>query len=174
MEIAFIALGMVIALTSLALWQLTGTIDAQWATTGITIGAIMALFGVISLLRKDVPRGDERTRKLGRVRDVMVVALGSRCNLVAVPAGQQRHHPGERVRGAGGGTGDAPGHRRGVQRLLPVEGRYGMIWLSWELVIDLVAIQVIWAITAGAIAAPLIWYEARKRTCRAALTRGTA
>jgi hypothetical protein len=65
LEIAFTALGMVIALTSLALWQLTGAFDAQWAVTGMIIGAVLALFGVISLLRKDVPRGDERTRKLG-------------------------------------------------------------------------------------------------------------
>lgn len=64
-EIVFMALGAVIALASLALWQITGTIDTQWAATGIIIGGVMAVFGIAGLLRKDVPRGDERTRKLG-------------------------------------------------------------------------------------------------------------
>jgi len=64
-EIAFLALGTVIALASLALWQITGTIDTQWAATGIIIGGIMAVSGIAGMLRKDVPRGDERTRKLG-------------------------------------------------------------------------------------------------------------
>ncbi len=37
-----------------------------------------------------------------------------------------------------------------------------MIWLSLELIVDIAAIQAGGAIIAGAVAAPLLWYAARK------------
>lgn len=58
------AFGLIIALASLALWQLSGTIDAQWAIAGFVIGGIMVLFGLAGIVRKDVPRIDERTKRL--------------------------------------------------------------------------------------------------------------
>jgi hypothetical protein len=65
LEIVIVASGAIIALSSLVLWPSTAENVLPWAATSIIIGGIMILFGVVRLLQREEPRGDERTRKLG-------------------------------------------------------------------------------------------------------------
>ena len=66
-EIAFVVLGLILALWTFLLWPsvIANKSDAQWAVMCIVLGGIMVLFGVAGLLRRGVPRGDERSRKHG-------------------------------------------------------------------------------------------------------------
>lgn len=64
LDIVFVAIGAIIALWTLVLWPSADEGALPWAATCIIIGGIMMLFGVVRLLRRDEPRGDERTRKL--------------------------------------------------------------------------------------------------------------
>ncbi|WP_424358840.1 hypothetical protein [Methanocella sp. MCL-LM] len=62
-SMAFLALGLAVAVLGIAAWVLAGEGSQQWAISGVIAGLIMALAGAAGAFRKR-PVSDERTAKL--------------------------------------------------------------------------------------------------------------
>jgi hypothetical protein len=63
-NLAYIALGLIIMLAPVVIWQLGIEIGVSGAITGIITGAIVSLMGIRGVLLKGQPKSDERTRKI--------------------------------------------------------------------------------------------------------------